>query len=175
MRPSRLLLALALLLAAPGSLFGQVGARTPELDYFLSRYDADGQAVGARLMWELAPLSRTSLGGYLVHSPDEEGWTGSWRYGAQADVRVTRVPVAGRVDPIVSLGVGAIRALDDREPEARGQLFERSTHLSVAPGLGVRFRLAPGFGLRGDARQVLDFREGVERNLELSGGLSLGV
>jgi hypothetical protein len=178
----RFVLALAILLAAPTALLGQVGMRAPELDYFLSHYDAEGEAVGARLMWSLAPLrresallSRASLGGYLVRSPDEQAWTGSWRYGAQADVRVTRLPVAGRFDPFLSLGVGASRTLDTSEPEERGRLFERSTRLSLAPGLGVRFRLSPGFGIRGDARQVLDFRDGVERKLELSGGLSLGV
>ena len=171
----RFVLAMGMLLAAPTSLFGQAGVRAPELDYFLSRYQAEGEAVGARLMWALAPQSRTSVGGYLVHSPAEQGWTGSWRYGAQADVRVTRLPVAGRVDPFLSLGVGASRTLATREPEERGQLFERTTHLSLAPGVGVRFRLRPGFGIRGDARQVLDFRDGIERKMELSGGLSLGV
>ena len=192
----RLLLALAILLAAPSSLFGQVGVGAPgsramdrpEFDYFLSRYRGVGgageaEAVGARLMWSLAPLGRrspllgrTSVGGYLVRSPDDQAWTESWRYGAQADVRVTRLPVAGRIDPVLSLGVGASRVLDEREVEERRSLFgEPRTHLSLAPGLGVRFRLGPGFGLRGDARQVLDFRDGVQRKLELSGGLSLGV
>jgi hypothetical protein len=193
----RLVLAVAILLAAPTSLFGQGGLRAavggaevdrPELDYFLSRYrGADGamqaQAVGARLMWSLAPLqgesallSRTSVGGYLVHSPDDKTWSGSWRYGAQADLRVTRLPLAGRVDPFLSVGVGASRVLEPGDAAERGRLFEKpSTHLSVAPGLGMRLRVTPGLGLRWDARQVLDFRDRVERNVELSGGLSLGV
>jgi hypothetical protein len=188
-----LLIALALLLAAPASLFGQVAAPAtradrPELDYFLSRYHGvDGageiEAVGARLMWSLAPLrrqsallDRTSVGGFLVHSPDENGFTASWRYGAQADLRVTRLPVAGRLDPFLSLGVGASRLLDSEAPESGARVIVAPrTHLSVAPGVGLRYRLAPGFGLRGDARQVLDFREGMQRNVELSGGLSFGV
>ena len=191
----RLGLAIAILLAAPSLLFAQgdvraqvdgVGVGGPEFDYFLSRYraaDGEAEAVGARLMWSLAPLrresallARTSLGGYLVHSPVEQAWAESWRYGAQADVRVTRLPIAGRVDPFLSLGVGASRVLDARDVADRERLLgEPRTHLSVAPGVGLRFRLAPGFGLRGDARQVLDFQDGVRRNLELSGGLSLGV
>ena len=164
-----LVLALAMLVAAPSSLFGQEGDR-PEFDYFLSRYQGEGEveAVGARLMWS---LGRTSVGGYFVHAPEEQAWAGSWRYGAQADLRVTRRPVAGRVDPFLSLGVGASRLLEGRER----LLAPARTHLSVAPGVGLRFRLRPGFGLRGDARQVLDFHDGVKRNLELSGGLSLGV
>jgi hypothetical protein len=140
-------------------------------------------AVGARLMWPLAPLStssplltRASLGGYFVHSPDDEEWTRSWRYGAQADVRVTRLPVAGRVDPLVSLGVGASRMAEAPRPTGpEARVSEARTHLSVAPGVGLRLLVAPGLGLRGDARQVLDFVDGVQRKVELSGGLSIGV
>jgi hypothetical protein len=193
------MLALGMTLIAPSALSGQVAARAavgglaaerPEFDYFVSRYRDAGPsaesggvgAVGARLMWPLASLSgsplltRASLGGYVVHSPEDEELTRSWRYGAQADVRVTRLPVAGRVDPLVSLGVGASRMQQPPAPVGReARVSQTRTYLSVAPGVGLRLLVTPGLGLRGDARQVLDFSEGVQRRVELSGGLSLGV
>jgi hypothetical protein len=84
--------------------------------------------------------------------------------------------VAGRIDPLLSLGVGARR--EDDGPAAASRAARSPdvrTHLSVAPGVGFRLRLTPGLGLRGDARQVLDFGDGLQRNIELSGGLSMGV
>ena len=186
----RLVLALAMTLAAPSLATGQQSARAgvggqvvlrPELDYFVSRYravDAPPQggeegAVGARLMWPLS--TRASFGGYVVHSPDDQNLSSTWRYGAQADVRIVPLPLAGRVDPLVSLGVGASRIEEAPARAHELRVAEPRTYLSVAPGLGVRLHLTPGLGLRGDARRVLEFREGVRRNVELSGGLSIGV
>ena len=122
-RMIRSVLALAMVFGAPSSLLGQAGMRAavggqaverPAFDYFLSRYRAAGaeqggaaEAVGARLMWPVA--SRAALGGYVVRAPDESDWSHTWRYGAQADLRVTNQSVAGRVDPLLSLGIGASR------------------------------------------------------------------
>jgi hypothetical protein len=167
----------------------------PTLDYFMGRYrgasaGGDAGAVGGRLMWSLAPLapasgwlSRAYVGAYVVHAPDEEDRTEAWRYGAQADLRLSRHPVVGRVEPLLSLGVGASRFDEEVRAPAplRGDYGDwrwgdrTRTLLSVTPGVAVRVLLAPGFGIRGDARQVLDFDERVHRNLEFSGGLSLGV
>lgn len=166
------------------------GAEPPRFDYFVSsfRAAADGtgeDAVGGRLMWPVERLPRTHLGGYLIHTSEDERGSSAWRVGAQADFRVMATPLlGGRVDPLLSLGAGVVRSeavppaipAAVRAPGAPLLLPpHRSTGLSVAPGIGVRLRLLPSLGLRGDARQVLDFRDGVRSNLELSGGLSIGA
>lgn len=194
----------ALITMLPASANGQqAGSRrsaVPEasryLDYFVSHYRTAGSAaspgeldgVGGRLMWSLAPLAggqdswlrRTLLGGYLTHSPSEDESVDMLRLGAQADLLLFRAPVAERVFPFVSLGMGAVRVeqagwrhgppmtLRIAPPTER-----RDVHLSLAPGVGARIQLLPGVALRGDARQVIDFRDGIRNNLEISGGISV--
>lgn len=188
----------AMLLAAAPALAQQDGPRVrttwgaepPRFDYFVSSYRAaaDGEgddAVGGRLMWPVERLPRTDLGGYLIHTTEDERGSNAWRVGAQADFRVFATPLLGGwVDPILSLGAGVVRSetvppsipAAVRAPGSPLRLPpHRDTGLSVAPGIGVRLRLLPAVGLRGDARQVLDFQDGVRSNLELSGGLSIGA
>lgn len=178
-------------------------------DYFVSRYGGAGMederrdAVGGRVMWSLSPFSgalatpvfgRAALGGYFVHSRDDRERDEEWRFGTQADVRLMTEPLLGRVDPIVSLGVGAVRHKEPTRRQAgstdggivdlRPPLAPLSIHdtvtpgrtftaLSVTPGLGARVRLVPGLDLRSDARQVIDFHEELERRLEVSAGISI--
>lgn len=191
-----------LLAAAPRVAEGQGPARAvgveavssrPQFDYFLSRYrpvassqEGEEGAVGGRLMWPLEGVpggwrARTSLGGYLIHAPQDTDLVASWRYGAQADFRLLRAPLAQRVEPIVSLGVGAVTMEESRWEPVRPPMLPATrphvhtqTHLSLTPGVGLRIRLLPGIGLRGDARQAIDFGDGTRRNVEISGGLSVG-
>jgi hypothetical protein len=125
---------LALVGLAPVQVHSQAGtpgtdrAATGQwfVDYFLSHNrlsSNDGEVrtldgVGGRMMWSLAPLAgsdrgsllaRTAAGGYLVHTPGDADGNEMWHYGAQADVRVTIAPLAGRVEPLVSLGLGTVR------------------------------------------------------------------
>jgi hypothetical protein len=156
------------------------------LDYFVSRNrlaQGDGSrteldAIGGRLTWplaavagrELIPLAeRVSVGGYLVHTPADAEETSMWHYGVEADFRATDAPLAGRVDPLLSLGVGAVRVEEPRSPGAGNA----RTSLSMVPGVGARVRLVPRLAFRSDLRMVVDFRERTTRNVELSGGLSL--
>ncbi|HEX5725864.1 MAG TPA: hypothetical protein VFX98_10395, partial [Longimicrobiaceae bacterium] len=101
-------------------------------------------------------------------------------------------PLRG-VDPVVSLGVGALRreetvwrpvvapepgprfawvAGDDR-PERLARERRQETSLTLAPGVGARLRVAPGLALRTDLRDVLAVGGGTRHHLELSGGISL--
>ena len=200
---SRCAFALLLAVALPATARAQLPTRAdvggrlverPAFDYFVSSYrgaaGGEGDAVGGRLMWPMARVapasrwvSRTYLGAYLVHSPDEEDRGESLRYGAQADLQLADRPLVGRVEPLLSLGVGASRV----ERELRSPLplvgdqggwalrEEARTLFSVAPGVGFRVLVVPGLGIRGDARQVIDFDETPTRNVELSGGVSIGV
>lgn len=158
------------------------------------RWDASG--AGGRVLWSLAPLARSAgfplldrvaAGGYLVHSLGSVERREVWHYGVQTDVRLVPVPV-GRVDPIVSLGIGAVRAeapirpvlpapersvvLEGDGPRA-GMISEQVvTSLSLTPGIGARVRVLPGMALRGDLRSLIDVRD-ERRHLELSGGISV--
>lgn len=191
-----LLIAGSLGLPAPAAAQGapdvpRVEAR-PSFEYFVARNrlergggasELDG--VGGRVLWPLAAtdplLSRLAVGGYLVHSARAGDDPDMWHYGVQADVRLARSPLAGRVDPLLSLGVGAVRVKEPgaaefvaplRDPLA-GTAARVHTDPSLVPGVGARVHLFPGVGLRTDARVVVDFRERAGRSLELAGGLSL--
>lgn len=110
---------------APTPVAAQSVARL-SVDYFLSHHQlaltpGDRQSldgVGGRIMWPLAALpgawyhpllARTSIGAYVVRAGEGSEHRGVWDYGAQTDVRLTRGLFAGWVDPVVSLGIGAIR------------------------------------------------------------------
>lgn len=157
---------------------------------------AELDGIGGRILWSLAPLagersgavlSRLALGPYLVHTPEDREDVEMWHYGVQADVLLARAPLAGRVDPLLSLGVGAVRVEEPlenvepvppllRRPDLAVDPFERTrTDLSLVPGVGARMGLLPGLDFRGDVRMVIDFRERTRRNLEVSAGLSLPV
>ncbi|HEV2132005.1 MAG TPA: hypothetical protein VGR27_12915 [Longimicrobiaceae bacterium] len=157
------------------------------------RWDASG--AGGRVLWSLAPLARSTglslldraaAGGYLVHSLGSIERREVWHYGVQADVRVAPIPL-GRVDPIVSLGIGAVRAeapirpvllapersvVREGDAPREGIISEQVvTSLSFTPGIGARVRVLPGLALRGDLRSLIDLRD-ERRHLELSGGIS---
>ncbi len=105
-----------------------------------------------------------------------------WHYGVQADLRLTRSPLMGRVDPLLSLGVGAVRVEEPAAgsllapvPGALGRSSEvrTTTDPSLVPGVGARVHLLPWLGFRGDVRMLVDFRDGARRDLEIAGGLSI--
>ncbi|HEX2094815.1 MAG TPA: hypothetical protein VHG28_20590 [Longimicrobiaceae bacterium] len=174
------------------------------LEYFVARNrltlgggptELDG--VGGRILWPLTavtgtdalPLaSRIAVGGYVVHTPRDAEEMEMWHYGMQADLLVPVVPAESRIDPLLSLGVGAVRVDEPtRIPVpaqhltvigAPGKLpalrTERThTDLSLVPGVGARLRLLPGVDFRSDLRMVIDFRDRTRRNLEMSGGISI--
>lgn len=166
---------------------------------------ATEDGVGGRMMWSVAPLLRSGspwldralVGGYLTHTPEDGDRHEMWRYGAQVDYIVTPEPLVGRVEPLVSLAAGAVRVTEPgmqwssvpylipREEAREGgvgtpilsaALPDRvSTRPSVTPGIGARVRILPGLSLRTDARQVIDFRDEVVSNFELSAGISVGM
>lgn len=170
----------------------ELGSGTTRLDGF-----------GGRVMWSLAATpapwgSRTWLGGYLVHTPQDQNDAAMWHYGVQTDLKVAPAPLAGRVDPLLSLGVGAVRVeepvkrlvpppmvLLDRGPGTGSGIFaprpvdaapremEARTSLSLVPGVGARVRLTRGLDFRSDVRVLMDFRSRTTRNVEVSGGISV--
>lgn len=165
----------------------------PSFEYFVARnrLERGGTAseldgVGGRVLWPLLAggplLSRMAVGGYLSRAEEAGEEPDMWHYGVQADLRLTRSPLLGRVDPLLSLGVGAVRVEEPaagsllapvpgalgRSPEVR-----TTTDPSLVPGVGARVHLLPWLSFRGDVRMLMDFRDGARRDLEIAGGLSI--
>ncbi|HEX7240378.1 MAG TPA: hypothetical protein VF263_08945 [Longimicrobiaceae bacterium] len=192
-----ILAVLSCTLFSPANAQQHEESRGGSVEYFVARSrmalgggrtDLDG--VGGRILWSLArrdapPLvSRMTLGGYVVHTPEDTEDVEMWHYGVQADLRLPGPGLVPRVDPLLSLGVGAVRV--EEEPgttptapplllaaEPRSAPARPETSLSVVPGVGAKLRLVPGLDFRGDLRMVVDFRDRTTRNLELSGGISI--
>jgi hypothetical protein len=161
------------------------------VDYFFAqRWTADGAeradgAVGGRLMWAVspplqarrAPLPRAYVGAYMMRLNGEIAAGERWQLGTQADVAVSRSTLWERVDPFLSIAVGALRS--DGGPVI-GTLADhdragRETVLTVAPGVGARIRLTPGLNLRTDLRRLHELGEQRAGYLEFATGLSLGA
>jgi hypothetical protein len=191
--------------AGPGRADGRVW-----VEGYVSRFSLDAGAgeragldgIGGRVLWPLAPsgagsshplLARAAVGAFVTHTPASLGRLEAWHLGTQADLHVLARPVRA-VDPVVSLGVGALRKEetvarpvvlpggaqplfaaqgDGHAPERMALERRHETRMTLAPGVGVKVRIAPGLALRTDVRDVLALRGGAEHHLEVSGGISV--
>jgi hypothetical protein len=146
--------------------------------------DARAEGLGGRLMWGAAPIpgapsslvSRTSAGLFAAYTPAEALGFSTLQLGLVADVRP--FSIAGRVDPFLSLGAGALRTsvAPGRAAQAVAvtPLAERSnTTLAVTPGVGARLNLGPGLAVQGDVRDVVTFRGDTRHNVAIGAGVRL--
>jgi len=184
-------------------LEGYVARSRLDPDVAGTRARVDG--LGARLLVpvdqiagpEAPALSRRLLaGGFFTSAPGDGRGVAARHYGAQVDLRLTERPLAGRLEPLVSLGVGQFRArlepdglpaaavclrpVDLAEagraarclPAAGDRSASASTALALSPSAGVRLGLLPGLAIRADARDVVVYRGAPRHNPELAVGLS---
>jgi len=186
-------------LAASG-LHAQAPTREPAwgnghftVEGFYSQYRLDGRSgsdrttvdgVGGRLMWQLPAFMsaddytlsrpRAALGAFAVYTPEQNVGFTTWHVGTQADFLPLATPLFGRVDPLVSLGAGALRTNLRGTPTSDVAVADASnTSFALSPAVGLRLSLLPAVGIRADARDVIAFRGGATHNPELSAGLSL--
>jgi len=172
------------------------GDRRVTVEGFYNQYRFDGRSgddrlnvdgIGGRLMWRLAPWtaresstfgsigSRTALGAFAVYTPDQDLGFTTWHVGAQAEVEALPQPLFGRLDPVFSLGAGALRT------DVRGTVMDdiaianrTNTRFTLAPAFGARLAILPNAGLRADLQNVIAFRGGsFTHNPALLGGLSV--
>jgi hypothetical protein len=125
------------------------------LDVVASEREAVG-GFGGRMMWSLSPgaepvsrslAERVALGGYIVHMPAAPGDPEVWQYGTQADVAVSPFPIAGRIEPLVSLGLGAVRTAEGARPSS-------PPHIDGVAARGAEVSDGRGEdGLRGSTRR----------------------
>ncbi len=162
------------------------------IDGFLSSYqieallDDSRRAVaggGMRVMFSARTLTgldagfleRSALGAFLIYTPTRDNLR-TWHFGGQVDHRLFNTPIGGILDPLVSIGAGAIR-MDSPLGAAilgfDGEPTVSQTFATLVPGVGTRLRIARGLALRADLRDVVIFGQQTTHNWELAGGLSL--
>jgi hypothetical protein len=149
------------------------------------RMTAEG--FGARFMWRGASLFDPSsplaghldLGVFGSYTPKQTFLAkldaATYHVGLTADVRPFAAPLAGRVDPFASLGLGVLSTrVTSGLAQAPSPLFRDSgSAITLAPGVGARLLLSSSLGLQGDVRDVVAFDEGARHNPALSAGVSL--
>ena len=116
------------------------------LDGFFSRYHVTAElpsrvpSVGGRAMWWLAspgdpgasPIARrVALGGFVVRTTDA-GAPELSHVGLEADLRVLERPIAGALDPMLTLGAGFMRFAE----RSRGGDMRPLTPYTWLPGPG---------------------------------------
>lgn len=184
------------------------GGRTA-LEAFYTRVgvDAGGQTmraggVGGRLLWALDPAAgassalpasvarRTALGVFGAYTPETRG-VSTGQIGLAADVTPLARPLAGRIEPFVSLGAGALHTSVRTEravvlPSAR-PLMDRdllgaraiaagatgTTAFMLAPSAGARVQVRPGVAVQGDVRRLVTFDHGPRQHSAFGTGLRL--
>jgi hypothetical protein len=160
--------------------------------YTRIRFDSDrgrmnAEGVGARFMWRgsslfepTSPLAgHLDLGVFGSYTPKRTFFSkldaATYHVGLAADVRPFSAPLAGRVDPFASLGLGVLSTRVSRGlSPAPSPLFRDSgSAITLAPGVGARLLLSSYLGVQGDVRDVVAFNEGARHNPAFSAGVSL--
>lgn len=218
-RGMALIAALGALLGAstPMAAAGQAAQRwndawtgpRPALEAFYTRVGFEGARLagsgtvraggfGARVMWPLASIGdggvswlarHTAVGLFGVYTPEQNVRFAAGQFGAAVDLTPFAAPLAGRVEPFVSLGAGALRTTMHTvvvrpapRPGVHGgaalaPVAERSTtstNVLLVPSVGARVHLRPGVAIQGDLRNLVTFGDAARRHYPAFGtGLRL--
>lgn len=197
------LLAAALAAAAfPAAAAGQ-GIPRPAFEALYTRVGYAGAAprlasggtvraegLGGRVMWPVAAddrapwlARRAAVGLFGAYTPNPDAGFSAGQFGLAADFAPLGAPVAGRIEPFVSLGAGALHTATGvrgivLRPTARPELpvsaaaraepaaaaRRQATHLLLVPAVGARVRLGPGMAAQGDLRNLVAFDGGARRH-----------
>jgi hypothetical protein len=178
---------------APTPLLLEQYLSRAQLDPAITGAPARVGGAGARLLRPLAAhddgaaaptASRLAVGAFATYARRGDPGLTAWHYGAQADLRLGARPLGGRVEPLLSLGVGALRTRHESDcgalppvrdacpPRAGGRVLAE-TAPAVSPALGVRVGLLPGLALRSEVRDVIVYQGTPRHTLELATGISL--
>lgn len=154
------------------------------LDLGSTRSKDDLNGFGARLWINLDPfhfITNSSIALYGSHTPSQGGRAVRLTtYGAEYDQYFVRRPLAGLIDPFLTVGGGATRITSDRSA-VFGAIGSTRTLGSLLPGAGIRLAIPNRFELRFDAKDLILFSAPVgtggtsqrTNNLVLQGGLGL--
>lgn len=160
------------------------------------RLSADGSrgevaGIGARLLWDAAKLydaapalaRRAEVGVFGTYLP-RQNLSGAnvftaYRLGVVGDVRLFEAPLAGMIDPFLSVGAGVWNSRSTSPFYRRSPLLKTSvtmletsnTALELAPGAGVRVPFGPAAGMYVDVHDAMTFRGPARHNLAVATGL----
>jgi hypothetical protein len=102
-------------------------------------------------------FDRASAGVFATFTGEQDG-VSTQHFGGQVDVALLPTPIAGGlIDPVVSLGAGALRS------SYEAPNVPSSTDLSIIPAAGARIPFFSGIGARADLRAPLVFSDGDTR------------
>jgi len=147
------------------------------------------EGLGGRVMWPLAaahdPASwlgrHAAVGLFGAYTPNPERGFSAGQVGIAADLAPLATPLAGRVEPFVSLGAGALhtttRGLFPRptprpelpvEPAAAGRSplvagSRSATRFLLVPAVGARLAVRPTMAVQGDLRTLVTTGDGTGR------------
>lgn len=155
--------------------------------------------MGGRIMWALAPTlgaererlaEHLAVGVFAAATPGDgvanRGEVRTAVYGFQLDARPLRAPMGRMVEPVLSVGVGALQVRQTTPTRwilRDGMTLvphdvpiahlppageERRTHVVLAPAIGILLSPRADFALRFDARRLLN-----HGGTELATGISL--
>lgn len=143
---------------------------------------ADG--FGGRALWPLAGspdaaswlARRTAMGLFGAYTRELGGTFTAGQFGLAADFVPLAAPIAGRVEPFLSLGAGALHttartgdlvvrpalrtevAGAPLPPAAAAPVDRSATSVLLVPSVGLRVQARPGVAVEGDVRNLITFR-----------------
>lgn len=197
-------------LLATRPAIAQTGPTLPEVpdrvavEQYMGRYEfglaedrVATHGMGGRVMWrqflgeptDAAPLRRAALGLFAEYAGGGNDVVSMLHGGVQGDVSLLTRPLWGRIEPVVSLGLGVLRlrTSGDEQRDLRPQTLT-SAPLAIAvvpvlptrtefaatvtPSLGVRVGLLRQLGVRADVRDVMAAGNGLHHHWSFTGGLS---
>jgi hypothetical protein len=186
-------------------------ASGPALEGFYTRVDFGGgvagrgvraDGFGGRVMWPLAGVGdaapwlarRTAVGLLGAYTREPARTFTAGQLGLAADLTPVAEPIAGRVEPFLSLGAGVLRttartgglavrpALRPEvvgvgpTPRAATAADRSATSFMVVPSAGVRVWVRPGVAVQGDLRDVVTVRgDAREHHRAFATGLRLAL
>lgn len=150
-----------------------------------SRAGATG--IGVRLLWDAANLvqfepsfaGRAEVGLYGSYIPIQnlsgaDAFT-AYRLGVIGDMRVVETPLAGMIDPVLSLGMGVWHSSATGMRAARSPLLSAPvTAFELAPGAGLRFPFGPSAAMLFDVHDAMIVGNATRQSLALDVGLRFG-
>jgi hypothetical protein len=119
-------------------------------------------------------IGRLSVGPYFFGTREVGPSFRTWDAGLEADLHLLQTPAFGRVQPLVSVGLGAVHAgIDEYTLESDRIASSPYTAFAATPALGVRVGLYRNVAVRMDLRDAIAFRDGLKHHYGGGAGFSL--
>jgi len=128
-----------------------------------------GQSSASRALSTL--FNRARAGAFVTYASGDNSLK-QYNYGVQGDFPLFATPAGAgfRLDPFVSLGIGAIHSSVD----AGSGTNITSNDFALTPAVGTLIPIAGAVKFRGDLRDAILFGNSTTNNFIAEGGISIG-